>query len=43
VAIHRLRKRFRELVKEEIAGTVDQPATVQEELHYLLEALAQSG
>jgi RNA polymerase sigma-70 factor (ECF subfamily) len=42
VAIHRLRKRFRELVKEEIAGTVDQPVTVQEELHYLLEALAQS-
>ena len=41
VAIHRLRKRFRELVKEEIAGTVDQPVTVQEELHYLLEALAQ--
>jgi RNA polymerase sigma factor (sigma-70 family) len=42
VAIHRLRKRFRDLVKEEIAGTVDQPATVQEELHYLLEALAQN-
>lgn len=42
VAIHRLRKRFRDLVKLEIAGTVDQPVTVQEELHYLIEALAQS-
>lgn len=42
VAIHRLRKRFRELIKEEIAGTVDQAVTVQEELHYLLEALAQN-
>jgi DNA-directed RNA polymerase specialized sigma24 family protein len=41
VAIHRLRKRFRELVKEEIAGTLDQPVTIQEELCYLLEALAQ--
>jgi RNA polymerase sigma-70 factor (ECF subfamily) len=42
VAIHRLRKRFRDLVKEEIAGTVDQPAAIEEELHYLLEALAQT-
>lgn len=42
VAIHRLRKRFRDLVKEEIAGTVDQTVSVQEELRYLLEALAQN-
>ena len=42
VAIHRLRKRFRELVKLEIAATVDQPVSVQEELRYLLEVLAQS-
>jgi RNA polymerase sigma factor (sigma-70 family) len=42
VAIHRLRKRFRDLVKEEIAGTVDQNVMVQDELRYLLEALAQS-
>ena len=41
VAIHRLRKRFRDLVKEEIDGTVDQNVTVQDELRYLLEALAQ--
>jgi RNA polymerase sigma-70 factor (ECF subfamily) len=32
VAIHRLRKRFRELVKAEIAQTVDGTAQVQDEL-----------
>ena len=42
VAIHRLRKRFRDHIKEEIAGTVDPAETVQEELRYLLEALALS-
>ena len=40
VAIHRLRKRFRDLVKEEIADTVDDPAQVREELNYLLEVLS---
>jgi DNA-directed RNA polymerase specialized sigma24 family protein len=40
VAIHRLRKRFRELVKTEIAHTVPEPAQVQEELRYLVEVLA---
>jgi RNA polymerase sigma factor (sigma-70 family) len=40
VAIHRLRKRFRELVKGEIAGTVDQTENIQGELRYLLQALA---
>jgi RNA polymerase sigma factor (sigma-70 family) len=40
VAIHRLRKRFRELVKAEIAHTVPEPNQVEEELHYLVEALA---
>jgi len=39
VAIHRLRKRFRELVKAEIAQTVPDPADVQEELRYLVEVL----
>jgi len=42
VAIHRLRKSFREFVKQEIAGTVDKSVAVQEEMRYLLEALAQS-
>jgi DNA-directed RNA polymerase specialized sigma24 family protein len=40
VAIHRLRKRFRELVKAEIAQTVDDTTQVQDELRYLLEVLS---
>jgi RNA polymerase sigma-70 factor (ECF subfamily) len=40
VALHRLRKRFRELVKEEIAGTVGDAAHVREEMGYLLEVLS---
>ena len=43
VAIHRLRKRFRELVKAEIAQTVGEGADVQTELNYLLEVLSQSA
>jgi RNA polymerase sigma-70 factor (ECF subfamily) len=41
VAIHRLRKRFRDTVKAEIAGTVDEPSQAREELRYLIEVLAQ--
>ncbi len=40
VAIHRLRKRFREIVKAEIAQTLDDPARVREELRYLVEVLS---
>ena len=40
VAIHRLRRRFRELVKGEIARTVGDAAQVQEELQYLVEVLS---
>lgn len=40
VAIHRLRKRFREVVKAEIAETLSDPALVQEELRYLVEVLS---
>lgn len=40
VAIHRLRKRFRELIKAEISQTVPEPGQVQEELRYLVEVLA---
>lgn len=43
VAIHRLRQRFREVVKEEIAQTVNDPAEVRAELRYLVEVLAQAG
>jgi RNA polymerase sigma factor (sigma-70 family) len=39
VAIHRLRKRFRESVREEIAQTVIDPTRVQEELDALKAAL----
>jgi len=42
VAIHRLRTRFRELVRAEIAQTVDHPDHVREELRYLVDVLAQS-
>jgi RNA polymerase sigma factor (sigma-70 family) len=41
VAIHRLRKRFRELVKAEIAQTVGDTAQAQDELRYLVEVLSQ--
>lgn len=40
VAVHRLRRRFRELVKGELAQTVQQPDEVREELRYLLEVLS---
>lgn len=42
VAIHRLRKRFRELVKTEIAHTLGDQGQVQEELRYLLEVLCRT-
>ncbi len=39
VAVHRLRRRFGELLREEIAETVADPAEVDEEIRYLLAAL----
>lgn len=39
VAIHRLRKRYRELFRQEIADTVADPADVESELRYLAAAL----
>jgi len=39
VAIHRLRRRFREVIKSEISQTVSDSAQVDAELHCLLEAL----
>ena len=39
VAVHRLRQRYGELVRAEIAQTVLGPAQVDQELHYLLAAL----
>jgi RNA polymerase sigma factor (sigma-70 family) len=40
VAIHRLRKRYRELLRHEIADTVSDPAEIEPELRYLATVLA---
>ncbi|MGB9603943.1 MAG: RNA polymerase sigma factor [Limisphaerales bacterium] len=42
VAIHRLRKRFREAVKFEISQTIPETDNVEEELKYLIEVLARN-
>ena len=39
VAIHRLRKRYRELFRQEIADTVADPSEVESELRFLAAAL----
>ena len=39
VAVHRLRKRFRQVVKDQIASSVDDPQALQGELDYLIQAL----
>jgi RNA polymerase sigma-70 factor (ECF subfamily) len=39
VAVHRLRKRYRELLREEIAHTVDDPGQVEDEIRALFAAL----
>ena len=38
-AAHRLRKRYRELLREEVAQTVDSPEDVNDEIHRLFETL----
>jgi RNA polymerase sigma-70 factor (ECF subfamily) len=43
VAVHRLRRRYRELVREEIAQTVAGPEDVDEELRHLFAALRSPG
>jgi RNA polymerase sigma-70 factor (ECF subfamily) len=40
VAAHRLRSRFRELVREEIARTVDTTEDIEDEIRELFAALA---
>ncbi len=42
VAVHRLRKRFRQSVKDQIASTVDDPEALPAELDYLIQALTAS-
>lgn len=39
VAVHRLRRRYRQLLRDEIANTVDDPALIEEEIQYLLRCL----
>jgi RNA polymerase sigma-70 factor (ECF subfamily) len=39
-AVHRLKRRFRQLLKAEIAGTLDDPALVEAEMRDLFAALA---
>ena len=39
VTVHRLRRRFRELLKAEIAQTLDMPEAVEEEMRHLFSAL----
>jgi len=39
VAVHRLRKRFRHVVGDHIAATVDDPIEVRDELDYLVNAM----
>jgi RNA polymerase sigma-70 factor (ECF subfamily) len=42
VAVHRLRRRYRECFREEIAQTLDRPDEVEAELRHLLQALAEN-
>jgi RNA polymerase sigma-70 factor (ECF subfamily) len=39
-AVHRVRKRFREIFREEVAGTVANPAEVDDEMRAVIAALA---
>ncbi len=39
VAIHRLRRRFREIIKKEVGDTLNDPAQVEQELQHLISAL----
>ena len=39
-AVHRLRKRYGELLREEIAHTVNRPEEIEEELRYLVQVLS---
>jgi RNA polymerase sigma factor (sigma-70 family) len=40
VMVHRLRKRYRELIRDEIAGTLDRGQDVEEEMRHLFDVLA---
>ena len=40
VAVHRLRRQYRKLLKDEIAQTIKSPETVEDELGELMAALS---
>ena len=40
VAVHRLRKRYRELIRDEIAGTLDRTQDIDQEMRHLFRSLA---
>jgi RNA polymerase sigma-70 factor (ECF subfamily) len=40
VAVHRLRRQFRDFVREEIASTVDSPDDIEDEMRHLWAAVA---
>ena len=40
MAVHRLRQQYRDLVREEVAHTVQSPAELEEEIRWLLQALS---
>jgi RNA polymerase sigma-70 factor (ECF subfamily) len=40
-AVHRLRQRYRQLVREEIAGTVEDPTEVEGEIRYLISVISE--
>jgi DNA-directed RNA polymerase specialized sigma24 family protein len=39
-SIHRMRRRYRDLLRNEVAATLDNPADVDEELRFLLQAIS---
>jgi RNA polymerase sigma-70 factor (ECF subfamily) len=41
VLVHRLRQRYRELVRAEVSQTVSSPMELEEEMRYLFEVLNQ--
>jgi len=39
-AVHRLRRRYRDLLRQEIAGTLEQDSEVEAEMRHLMQALS---
>jgi RNA polymerase sigma-70 factor (ECF subfamily) len=39
-AVHRLRKRYRQILQDQIAATLDDPSEVEDEIRWLFEAFS---